>query len=533
VDGGVSVALSAGDTLLLEAGERSFLLIRNLHGSADRPIVIINYQGAVRLNTDHYFGISFRNCSHIKLTGTGTGAGGYGIQILKVARGSGIGISDGSTDFEVEAVEIANTASSGISAKSDPDCSLQYTRGTFLMSHILIHDNYLHDIGEEGLYIGNTFWFGRELDCGGTTQTVYSHLLNHVHVYHNRFEDIGWDGIQINAATEDCIVRDNIIYRDSCKEYVNQMSGIMIGAGSAAECYNNLIIDGHGSGIEYYGPGGQKIYNNVIVNAGLSYHPQDPESRRYGIYLADRDTKEGAAFYIYHNTIINPKSDGIRFVSLKSRGNKIQNNLIVNPGAYDEYEKNHTSFRGIDAFVMLTDSGIEAEVSHNLFLRDIAEARFHDADAFDYRLEPDSPAIDRGEAVGICFDILNAIRPRDEGPDIGAYEASCTTAENPAGDGPSPSRQIGAAVQLQNCFPNPVRRDAHIRFVLEKAQTVDLVIYNVLGEVVKTLAAGQYFPAGLHQVEWSDSAASLQSGFYWCVLRAGTMMQKVPFCLIR
>lgn len=533
VDGSWPVALSAGDTLFLESGVRGHLALQNLHGSPDQPIVVINQQGPVWLDTGHWYGLSFRHCSHVKLTGRGEGGGEYGIRIVRVGAGSGIGISDGSTAFEIESVEIGHTFNSGIVAKTDPDCERRFSRGNFTLTDLYIHDNWLHDIGQEGMYIGHTFWEGVKLDCNGEERLVLPHTLENVTVCRNRLENIGWDAIQVNSVIHNARVHDNYIYHDSYKAVDAQMCGILIGTGSDAECYNNIIVDGKGSGIEFYGTGGQKIFNNLIVNAGQAYFPLDPEQRKYGIYLADKFTRPDSAFYLYHNTIINPKSDGIRFASLASRRSRIQNNLIVNPGAWLHYETDDSDTRGDDAFVMIVDPRCDVYLSNNLFLRDIDQAFFLDHQTHNYMPGPLSPAIGQGADVGIKFDLRYTPRPQEERPEIGAYESGGQTA-NPRGA--TGTLQPGSPVILHPCFPNPMQQAILFSFMLGESREVEMEIYNLLGVRVATLESGGWRAAGLHSVIWDGRDSDqqrLQSGIYWFVLRSGALSRTQRFAIVR
>lgn len=533
VDGSWPVAMSGGDTLFLESGVRGHLVLENLHGLPDKPIVVINHQGPVWLDTGHWYGFSFRHCSHVKLTGRGEGGGEYGIRIVRVGAGSGIGISDGSTAFEIENVEIGHTFNSGIVAKTDPDCEGRFSRGNFILTDLDIHDNWLHDIGQEGMYIGHTFWEGVMLDCNGEERLVLPHTLENVTICRNRLENIGWDAIQVNSVIHNARVHDNFIYRDSFKSIDAQMAGILIGSGSDAECFNNIIVDGKGSGIEFYGTGGQKIYNNLIVNAGQEFFPLDPEQRKYGIYLADKYTRPDSAFYLYHNTIINPKSDGIRFASLASRRSRIQNNLIINPGAWMHYETDDSNTRGDDAFVMIVDPRCDVYLDNNLFLRDIDQAFFLDLQTHAYVPGPLSPAFDQGTELGIGFDLRYTPRPQGKNPDIGAYEAGGQTA-NPRGV--IGTLQPGSPVILQPCFPNPMQQAILFSFVLKEDREVEMEIYNLLGERVATLENSGWRAAGLHSVIWNGRDSDqqrLQSGIYWFVLRSGVLSRTQRFAIVR
>lgn len=51
VDGTVE-NIEEGDTLFLEAGQRKEILFKNLKGSTAKPIVIINHEGRVIINSE-------------------------------------------------------------------------------------------------------------------------------------------------------------------------------------------------------------------------------------------------------------------------------------------------------------------------------------------------------------------------------------------------------------------------------------------------------------------------------------------------
>lgn len=65
--------------------------------------------------------------------------------------------------------------------------------------------------------------------------------------------------------------------------------------------------------------------------------------------------------------------------------------------------------------------------------------------------------------------------------------------------------------------PNPAGRRAEIRFALARGASVELVLVDVSGREVRSLASGSY-AAGEHQVAWSR-ADDLPSGAYFAVLR--------------
>ena len=461
-----------GDTILFEPGNRDFILIRNFTGIQGKPIIFCNIGGLVTIHTDHYFGISIQNCRFIRLTGTGSETDFYGFKITKVSNGGGVGITDMSSDFEIDHVSIENTSIGGIYAKTDPDCSFASTRGNYTQYNTIIHDNYIANTSDEGMYIGSTKYFGQTVNCDNKDTLLLPSLLDGVRIYNNIIKYSGWDGIQVSSASTDCQVFDNLIMYDSQRGTFGQMSGIMLGGGSKCDCYNNVISQGKGSGIESHGLGGYRIFNNIIVDAGRSFQPLDTSMMKYGIYITDISAQPDSSFHVMHNDIINPKSDGIRFLSVLSKGSFITSNAIINPGTYDYYERLHTSFSGQDSYVMLPDSSSDVFISNNYFSRTAADAGF---EASGYALKANSPLVDAGnpDLKGIIFDGYHNPRIYGNAPDIGALEynpnvLNINNREN--------NSEMKALV-----FPNPAKTWLTIRFQCRKETKVAFSVYNLQG----------------------------------------------------
>lgn len=420
--------LAGGDSLIFEAGNRNYLCIKNFKGNATNPIVMINKGGDVIIDTDHYYGISVQNCRYIKLTGTGDKSMMYGFKIKRVANGAGISFCHSSSDFEVDHISIENTMIGGLYAKTDPDGTPATDRANFTQYNTIIHDNYVAHTADEGMYIGSTKYDGQTVIVNGVATLLYPSILDGVKVYNNIVEYAGWDGIQVSSASKNCQIYNNTIRFDSQAGHDSQMSGIILGGGTRADCFNNYIADGKGVGIEVHGLGGTRVFNNIIVNPGLNYYPGDATWPKHGMYISDNSVQQDSSFYIFNNTIINPKSDGIRFASAKSKNNLISSNVIINPGNYTLYETDNTSWIGNDAYVMAPNGFGNITLSNNYFKRDALLAGFASAnlhDAADFVLTSGSPLIDAADTnpkVSATFDFLKNPRPYGLKSDIGAYE---------------------------------------------------------------------------------------------------------------
>ena len=77
-------SVKPGDTLLFVAGNRDHLLIKNFVGKQGKPIVMMNTEGVIIIDTQNYYGIAIQNCRYIKFTGSGDPTQKYGFQIKRV-----------------------------------------------------------------------------------------------------------------------------------------------------------------------------------------------------------------------------------------------------------------------------------------------------------------------------------------------------------------------------------------------------------------------------------------------------------------
>ncbi|MCB0749250.1 MAG: T9SS type A sorting domain-containing protein, partial [Ignavibacteriae bacterium] len=81
----------------------------------------------------------------------------------------------------------------------------------------------------------------------------------------------------------------------------------------------------------------------------------------------------------------------------------------------------------------------------------------------------------------------------------------------------------------------PFNPSTNISFTLEKADIVQLNIYNILGEKIKTLVTGEQ-SRGKHSFSWNgknDSGMSVSSGTYIYRLKVGQLIETKQMLLIR
>ena len=90
------------------------------------------------------------------------------------------------------------------------------------------------------------------------------------------------------------------------------------------------------------------------------------------------------------------------------------------------------------------------------------------------------------------------------------------------------------AFSLADNFPNPFNPATTIQYALPTAADVELTVYNVVGQPVRTLVA-EHQSAGRYVVEWdatNDSGRSLSSGMYFYRLQAGGEFREVKKMLL-
>lgn len=499
--------IQAGDTLWVESGIRPFLIISDFVGTPDKPIVFINYGGQVIFDSERSFGIDLRGCSNIKITGTGDQEYKYGFYIRKLTHESSVGLGIGykTSDFELENIEISNTGFAGILAKTDPNCNdLTATRGLFVQKNSIIHDLYIHDVNGEGIYLGSTSYNGFYIN--GCNTFVYPPNLEGVRVYNNIIENSGFDGIQVSSASSDCKIFNNTVINDSRREINFQMSGIIVGGGSKCDCYNNVIKNGKGTGILYFGFGGGRIFNNLIVNPGRTYVPEDYSKHEHGIYVSDRSYGIVNELSFFNNTIISPKSNGISLADDVKHNCIIRNNVIIDPGSFGIEQS--TIER---ASIHPMSSEINISMSHNYMDINIVLAGFVNPQTDDFHLSETSALVDAGTdltSIGINFDLENRTRPKGRNFDQGVYESDWVNQGSEFTD-----------IELFQNFPNPGKTSTTFKYIINKEMDVRLCLIDSTGKLVKILVEeskneGEY--------EYTLDLDEFHNQVYYYVLEANT-----------
>ena len=89
---------------------------------------------------------------------------------------------------------------------------------------------------------------------------------------------------------------------------------------------------------------------------------------------------------------------------------------------------------------------------------------------------------------------------------------------------------------LRQNFPNPFNPDTTIKYDLAESADVTLQIYNVLGQVVRTLVGSEAQNAGRYQIRWNgmdDRGVSVSSGVYFYQISAGKFQDVRKLMLLK
>lgn len=93
-----------------------------------------------------------------------------------------------------------------------------------------------------------------------------------------------------------------------------------------------------------------------------------------------------------------------------------------------------------------------------------------------------------------------------------------------------------ADFELSQNFPNPFNPSTTIRYALPEKSLVTMKIYNVLGELTRTLIAGEHVAAGYHTAVWDGRDAfgrTAATGVYIYIIHAGEFSSLRKMALVK
>jgi hypothetical protein len=142
-----------------------------------------------------------------------------------------------------------------------------------------------------------------------------------------------------------------------------------------------------------------------------------------------------------------------------------------------------------------------------------------------YDLSPTSPCIDAGDPDPFFND------PDESRNDIGYKPYSYGVAKGVIAQ----TDMLPSTYALAQSYPNPFNPTATIEFTLPQPGHVDLTVYNLLGQKVRTLV-DEELVAGTHQVVWdgrNDSKHEVAGGVYFYRITAGDFHKSRKMVLLK
>jgi hypothetical protein len=114
----------------------------------------------------------------------------------------------------------------------------------------------------------------------------------------------------------------------------------------------------------------------------------------------------------------------------------------------------------------------------------------------------------------------------------GAYQRNLL--DETSGIGPDVNR-IPLVFHLDQNYPNPFNPSTTIRYQLERNSPVELSIYNLQGQKVRTLVDSEQ-SSGPYQVEWdgrNEMGVQVSSGVYFYRFQAGSSVETRKMLLVK
>lgn len=352
--------------------------------------------------------------------------------------------------------------------------------------------------------IGNTF--------NGFDSPIIKGAVDSTRAFGCVFEDnkfyLGNGGLDFN--TSGTVIRYNYS-EEQQGGYAINVKGTQ--AETAIDIAHNTVFNHRGEcAIGYGGSANFTIHHNMLIRSETLWGSGDT-SGDDGIENQDNG---GSQDYIYNNTVVGWKSDGIQMGN-GSSDFYLRNNIFAH-NASNDYDTRTVNSTDIDFGLSWSNGtdvapGANSLVADPLFTNDLED---------DYTITSGSPAVDAGEIDPLGF----KVRFMGDAPDIGAFETGSpvTDVEYNAGN------EVPTNYSLSQNYPNPFNPATTISFSIPQTGIVTVKIFNVLGQEVATLLNNE-LSVGTHNINFD--ASMLSSGIYMYTIQAGDFVATKKMMLMK
>ena len=323
-------------------------------------------------------------------------------------------------------------------------------------------------------YIHDNSCFGDSNRGAGIYANSFYSYISYCKIYNN----ISYVGAAISIGNgcngvqvNECEIFDNI----STSPYNSIIGIIYIGYSSNTTISRTLIHHNVGSGIRNY-----RSDNTNIINCTIS------DNAGYGIYAGDNSDIYAINSIVSFNTLSNIDID---------------ENYVC--------------------WIICEYSNILEESGQPWFGQGCIDTNplYFDPTQNNYNLSPESPCIDTG-------DPNSPLDPDSTIADMGCFYFDQLT-------GIDDNELPVANSKLKN-YPNPFNPSTMIEFSIKNYSRVELSVYNIKGQKVKTLANNE-FERGNHSIIWNgedESNKFVSSGLYYYKLTVNGKTRAVKKCML-
>ena len=120
--------------------------------------------------------------------------------------------------------------------------------------------------------------------------------------------------------------------------------------------------------------------------------------------------------------------------------------------------------------------------------------------------------------------------------DFAGEDLNISLAIRPASTAVLESALPAPTTSLTQNYPNPFNPETNIRFDLSESVSATLTVYDLTGQTVRTLVAGEFLAAGSYSQRWdgrNEAGAAVGSGIYFYRLQADSFTAVKKMTLLK